>query len=87
MDNKIWDYIVKGLSILVIPLIIWGAALQSKVAVQDEKLETLKSEVEKTRQIETGIHNNSLALARLEEKLNATNKSLEKISNLLVRPR
>jgi len=87
MDNKIWDYIVKGLSILVIPLIIWGAALQSKVAVQDEKLETLKSEVEKTRQIETGIHNNSLALARLEEKLNATNKSLEKISNLLDRPR
>jgi hypothetical protein len=87
MDNKIWDYIVKGLSILVIPLIIWGAALQSKVAVQDEKLETLKSEVEKTRQIETGIHNNSLSLARLEEKLNATNKSLEKISNLLDSPR
>jgi len=87
MDNKFWDYVVKGLSILVIPLIIWGATLQSKVAVQDEKLETLKSEVDKTRQIESGIHNNSLALARLEEKLNATNKSLEKISDLLDSPR
>ena len=86
-DSKLWDYVVKGLSALVIPLTIWGASLQSQVAVQDEKIETLRKEVEKTQQIERGIQANSLALARLEEKLNATNKSLEKIGNLLDRPR
>jgi hypothetical protein len=87
MNEKLWDYIVKGLSVLVIPLIIWGATLQSHVAVQDEKIETLQRESEKTKQIEKGIQNNALSLARLEEKLNATNKSLEKISGLLNRNR
>jgi len=72
MNSKWTDLAFKILSILVIPLLLWGVRLEVSKAVMNEKIEKLEFEVQATKA-------NTNTLGRVEEKLNATNKRLDEI--------
>lgn len=77
------DIAFRILSALVIPLILWGVSLQVRLAVQDSEIARLQSDVKEAQALRDGLTNNSNSLARLEEKINATNDSLKDIRDLL----
>lgn len=83
VSGKIWDLIFKVLSVLVIPLILWGVSLEVDMAVKEEKITRLQEDVEKALAIRDEMVTNSKTLARLEEKISATNKGLDEIKGLL----
>jgi len=83
MSAKFWDIVVKILSALVIPLILWGVSLEVDLAVQNEQIERLQEDVVKALAIRDEMETNSKTLARLEEKISATNKGLDEIKGLL----
>ena len=73
------------LSVLVIPLLLWGVKLEVGQAVQDEKIERLESEVAAAKAIKDGVTANTTSLGRVEEKLDATNRRLDDIRSDLRR--
>jgi hypothetical protein len=77
--GKWTDFAFKVLSVLVIPLLLWGVKLQVGQAVQDTKIETLESEVAAAKAIKAGVQANTVTLGRVEEKLNGTNARLDEI--------
>ena len=79
------DLAFKVLSVLVIPLVLWGVKLEVGQAVQNEKIAHLEAEVAAAQAIKDGVTANTAALARVEEKLNGTNSRLEDIRNDLRR--
>jgi len=48
-SNKanIWDWIFRVLSVLAIPLLVWGVRLEVNLAVANNKIETLQANMEK----------------------------------------
>lgn len=66
------DLAFKFLSVLVVPLLLWGIKLEVSNAVQNEKIIKLEAAVETTKA-------QSVAMARVEEKIDATNKRLDEI--------
>ena len=62
----------KLLSMLVVPLLLWGIKLEVNSAVQSEKITKLEAEVAAARPM-------SNTLGRVEEKIDATNKRLDDI--------
>ena len=77
------DHLYKLLSILVIPLVIWGAKLEVNNAVQTQSIERLESDVQKLEAIEETVRANSIALAQLKERIDAANNTLGDIKALL----
>jgi len=77
--TKWFDLGFKALSVLVIPLVLWGVSLQVGQAVQDEKIARLEAEVAAAEAIKDGVTANTNALGRVEEKLDATNTRLDDI--------
>lgn len=83
MNSKYLDIFIKLMSALVIPLIIWGATLETTNAVQDTKIVQLEKEVAEAKGIKEGVTANTNALGRMEEKLNAANDNLKEIKSLV----
>ena len=80
---KILDWAMKILSVLVIPVVIWGATLQTKVAVQASEILRLQEDVKAALALKDMIGTNAQAMAHLEEKLNAAVGNLQEIKGLL----
>ena len=83
--GKWTDLAFKVLSILVVPLCLWGVKLEVGQAVQDTKIETLEVEVVAAKAIKAGVQANTVTLGRVEEKLNGTNARLDEIRSDLRR--
>ena len=83
--SRWWDYFKTAMSMIVIPLVLWGVALEVGNAVRDEKIARLESEVAAAKDIEKGVTANSNTLGRVEEKIDATNKRLDDIKGDLRR--
>lgn len=81
--GKFWDLAVKILTILVIPLLLWGISLEVRLAVQNSEMERLQQDVKEAQGLRGELQQNSNALGRLEEKLTATNNSLTEIKGLI----
>ena len=80
MDKSKWtDLAFKVLSVLVIPLLVWGVKLEVSQAVQNEKIARLEAEVASAKSIKDGVAANTNALGRVEEKIDATNRRLDDI--------
>ena len=77
--GKWLDLAFKILSILVIPLLLWGITLEVSQAVQNEKITRLEQDVKSAKAIRDGVNANANALGRVEEQLNGTNKRLDEI--------
>jgi len=73
------DLAFKILSVLVIPLLLWGIKLEVSNAVQNEKILQLGAEQAATEDFKDGMTAQSVSLGRVEEKIDATNKRLDEI--------
>ena len=83
---KIWDWIFKVLSALVIPLLIWGVSLDVRLAVQDTVIQRLQEDVIAALAIREGLNANTNALGQLDVRIGAVNESLKEIKSLLRTP-
>jgi|APSaa5957512622_1039677.scaffolds.fasta_scaffold05222_2 hypothetical protein len=80
LSTKSWvDIAFKFLAVLVIPLVIWGVKLEISQAVQDTKIEQMKTELTAAKAIGKGVGSNAITLGRVEEKIDATNRRLDDI--------
>lgn len=80
------DMFFKIMSVLVIPLILWGVKLEVRNAVQDTEIHQLQKDLSAVDGIDEEVQTNSKTLGRLEEKLNAANSNLKEIKSLLRSP-
>tara|TARA_B100001094_G_C18155619_1_gene786254 strand:+ start:990 stop:1277 length:288 start_codon:yes stop_codon:yes gene_type:complete len=71
------------LSMLVIPLVIWGVKLEVNGAVMEQSIESLESRVDKQANVSETVQMNSIALAQLRERIDAANSTLRDIKDLL----
>ena len=71
------------LSMLVIPLVIWGVKLEVNNAVMQQSISSLESKVEKQADVAETVQRNSIALAQLRERIDAANNTLRDIKDLL----
>ena len=83
MTKTFWERAVQILSILVIPLILWGVKLEVRLAVQNQQIEILQKDVQDALSIKGAVAQDAVLLGRLEEKINATNETLHEVKNLL----
>lgn len=81
--NKTLDLGLKILSMLVIPLILWGVRLQVREAIQDERISELQQDVQKNSTIATTVNQNSLTLVKLEAKIDSVGGKIDDIKVLL----
>ncbi len=72
------DLAFKVLSVLVIPLLLWGIKLEVNNAVQNEKITKLEEAAAAAAPL-------SVMMGRVEEKIDATNKRLDEIKGDLRR--
>lgn len=81
--TKFFDIAVKVLSALVLPLIIWGVKLEVNNAIQNERIDQLQVELEKLSTVTESVNQNSLALVRLEGKIDNVNEKIDEVKKLL----
>jgi hypothetical protein len=86
MNKTLTDLLFKVLSVLVIPLILWGVKLEVDMAVKSEKIEQLERDIAAASAVKVAVATNSTTLARMEEKIDGTNKRLDEIRDDLRRP-
>lgn len=80
---KFVDIAMKVLSTLVIPLIIWGVKLEVNNAIQDERITELQEDLDKLADVTDSVQKNSLALVRLEGKLDNVDEKIDEVKKLL----
>lgn len=71
------------LSMLVIPIALWGVKLEVSNAVMNQEIERLKVDVQKVNDIENTVQKNSVTLAQLRERIDAANATLQDIKDIL----
>jgi uncharacterized coiled-coil protein SlyX len=81
--NGLWGKSKDVLTVLVIPLVLWGVKLETTAAVQKERITELSKSATKADDMRAMIHANSVQLASLEAKLDAANGRLDVIKDLL----
>lgn len=83
--TKVVDILMKVLSTLVIPLILWGVKLEVKNAIQDERISEMQEDLDKLSSLTASVQSNSLALVRLEGKIDNVNSKIDEVKKLLAR--
>lgn len=93
-----WDRLKDFLSILVIPLVLWGVKLEVSNALQEERIATLQRDLDNKieqvedkvtsteksiERVESAVQSNSIQLARLDGKLESLDEKLDTIRELL----
>ena len=81
-----WEVAKEVLTLLVIPLVIWGVSVEVRTAVAAEKFTQVSSDMGKIDTLTYDVRQNSLKLARLEGKLDTANARLEEIRRMLSSP-
>jgi hypothetical protein len=81
--SKFLDIAMKVLSGLVIPLIIWGVKLEVTNAIQDERIAEMQDDLDKLADVTDAVQKNSLALVRLEGKLDNVDEKIDEVKKLL----
>ena len=88
-SSNYWDKIKDGLSLLVIPLLLWGIKLETTIAVQEEKISSLERKIEDSqsaiKSVETTVRSNSLELVKVSGKLDTANEKIDVIKGLLTK--
>ena len=78
-----WDQFKTFLSILVIPLIIWGIKLEVNNAVMVETIEQMESDIKKANETTSIVQQNRITLAQLKERVDNANETLKDIKDIL----
>lgn len=78
-----WDIARDTLTVLIIPLVIWGVSLEVRSAVAAERLSTVTAEMSKIDGLALDVKDNALKLVRLEGKLDTANSHLKVLRRML----
>jgi hypothetical protein len=81
--HKIADIAFKILSVVVIPLILWAVKLEVNNAIQDERIVEMQEDLDKLSEVTNSVQNNTLALVRLEGKIDNVNEKIDEVKKLL----
>jgi peptidoglycan hydrolase CwlO-like protein len=81
--SKWADVAFKGLSVIVIPLVIWGVKLEVNNAIQDERISEMQDDLDKISDITNSVQKNTLALVRMEGKIDNVNEKIDEVKKLL----
>lgn len=91
-SKTLWTYSKDILTILVIPLFIWGVKLEVGNALRDQAISSLEGEVSELKEdlkeaktVDSKVQANSVQLVRLEGKIDLANGRLDEIRNLVAR--
>lgn len=87
-----YAYIKDGLTILVLPALIWiiklevGNAERNFQLLQTQtEIQRLEAKIKEFKEIDQRVQQNALQLARLEGKIDSANDRLDEIRELLTR--
>ena len=80
-----WSKAKDVLTILIIPLIVWGVKLEVTIAVQAQQIAELEEEIDEAQGMSNTIQSNTVQLATLSAKLDSANDSLDQIKSALLR--
>jgi hypothetical protein len=80
---KFADVAFKGLSVIVIPLLLWGIKLEVSTAIQAERISEMQEDLEKFADMTNSVQGNTLALVRLEGKIDNVNEKIDEVKKLL----
>ena len=78
-----FDHFKTVLSILVIPIMIWGVKLEVNNAVMAETVEQMEAEIVKTENTRVIVEQNRVTLAQLKERIDSANETLRDIKDIL----
>jgi len=82
-----WNYVKDGLSLLVIPLLMWGIRLETTIAVQKETITRLEQKVldneTAMNTIEQTVQQNSIQLVKLDGKMDSMTEKVDDIKQIL----
>jgi hypothetical protein len=81
--SKWADVAFKGLSVIVIPLVLWGVKLEVNNAIQDERISEMQEDLDKLSDITNSVQKNTLALVRMEGKIDNVNEKIDEVKKLL----
>jgi hypothetical protein len=73
----------KVLSVLVIPLLLWGVRLEVSTSIMDERISEMQKDLDKLSDVTNAVQANSLALVRLEGKLDNLDGKVDEVKKLL----
>jgi len=82
-STKFLDVAFKGLSVVVIPLLLWGIKLEVNNAIQEERISEMQEDLDKLASITNSVQGNTLALVRLEGKIDNVNEKIDEVKKLL----
>jgi peptidoglycan hydrolase CwlO-like protein len=80
---KFADMAFKGLSVIVIPLVLWGVKLEVNNAIQDERISDIQQDLDKLSDVTNSVQSNALALVRMEGKIDNVNEKIDEVKKLL----
>ena len=81
--GKFADVAFKALSVVVIPLVLWGVKLEVNNAIQDERIAEIQEDLDKLSDMTDSVQKNTLALVRLEGKIDNVNEKIDEVKKLL----
>jgi hypothetical protein len=82
----VWEIAKEILTLLIIPIVVWGISVEVRTAVAAEKIHQVSGDMGKIDTLTYDVRQNSLKLARLEGKLDTANARLEEIRRMLSAP-
>jgi len=89
-STQLYGYVKDGLTILVLPALLWLVKLEVSNAERDFQLQQTKIDIERLearinefKDIDNRVQQNALQLARLEGKIDSANDRLDEIRGLL----
>jgi len=80
---KFADVAFKGLSVVVLPLMLWGIKLEVTTAIQAERISEMQEDLDKLADMTNSVQGNTLALVRLEGKIDNVNEKIDEVKKLL----
>tara|TARA_Y100000310_G_scaffold210441_1_gene211070 strand:- start:603 stop:884 length:282 start_codon:yes stop_codon:yes gene_type:complete len=78
-----FDHFKTILSILVIPMMLWGVKLEVNNAVMAETIEQMEDEIKKANETRIIVEQNRITLAQLKERIDSANDTLKDIKDIL----
>lgn len=81
--SKFADGAFKVLSVVVLPLVLWGIKLEVSNAILHERITEVQEDLDKFTDITNSVQKNTLALVRLEGKIDNVNEKIDEVKKLL----
>ena len=76
-----WDRLRDALTILIIPLLVWGVRLEVRLAVHDKELMEASKTAQHLEKLVETIHLQAVKLGTIETKLELIYENSKKLGN------